>query len=530
MNDLTPLINNFMGFAQEKLGFDEPPELFFKQDAKNAEDFFGKTAHYDPRSKSVTVFVTNRHPKDIMRSLAHELVHHVQNLRGDLSPEKCGDLGPGYAQTNKHMREMERQAFEQGNLCFRDWTDQYKKQLQEVKFLKESKKMTKRITTEGLKKLITKLVKEQRSGLERALKDPKAYVRYFGYDENGRRINAKADAQMAKKGEGYERFDSKGNAASSYARSISFSQDDINKARIGRLSQPRAGGGNFAKAKRDQMRLLKKAGFSSISQLQKKVGAEKTGQYDLQTRKAIIAFQKGLGLTGKKADGVFGPATRAADTVSVQSDRPMAQRTFDRKKSGGGVDFGSFAKKTDPADSFDKQAQSMIKKDRTADLSNFKGAPGFTKDPLASDDENAANYQKLANKQDAKSMGLPDDDDSATASGRKRPTNEEKQDAKTKECAKCKGKGCEHCKGEGTHKKKMEENEQLEEAEMTAKQKKFAALAPPEDEITYADKIAGATKSESKIYTPEQEQELYESRFNDRNDRIFDKLKKLWTK
>ncbi len=159
MNDLTLLIDNFMGFAQEKLGFDEPPGLFFKQDAKNAEDFFGKTAHYDPQNKSVTVFVTNRHPKDIMRSLAHELVHHVQNLRGDLSSEKCGDLGPGYAQTNKHMREMERQAFEQGNLCFRDWTDQYKKQLQEVKFLKESKKMTK-ITRKTLEGIIRRVLKE----------------------------------------------------------------------------------------------------------------------------------------------------------------------------------------------------------------------------------------------------------------------------------------------------------------------------------------------------------------------------------
>ena len=30
-------------------------------------------------------------------------------------------------------------------------------------------------------------------------------------------------------------------------------------------------------------------------------------------------------------------------------------------------------------------------------------------------------------------------------------------------------------------------------SEMTDKQKKFAALAPPKDKITYADKIAGAT-------------------------------------
>ena len=39
-----------------------------------------------------------------------------------------------------------------------------------------------------------------------------------------------------------------------------------------------------------------------------------------------------------------------------------------------------------------------------------------------------------------------------------------------------------------------------------------------------------AEKSESKIQTPEQEQALYESRFNKRNEEVFDKLKKLWTK
>ena len=37
-----------------------------------------------------------------------------------------------------------------------------------------------------------------------------------------------------------------------------------------------------------------------------------------------------------------------------------------------------------------------------------------------------------------------------------------------------------------------------EEKPMTAKQKEFAALAEPKDEITYADKIAGATKKDKK--------------------------------
>ena len=79
MQALKPLIKNFMSFAQERFGFDDPPKLFFKQDIENSKDVLGKTAHYDPQDKSVTVFITNRHPKDILRSLAHELVHPVSH-------------------------------------------------------------------------------------------------------------------------------------------------------------------------------------------------------------------------------------------------------------------------------------------------------------------------------------------------------------------------------------------------------------------------------------------------------------------
>ena len=42
-----------------------------------------------------------------------------------------------------------------------------------------------------------------------------------------------------------------------------------------------------------------------------------------------------------------------------------------------------------------------------------------------------------------------------------------------------------------------EAEEELEEDEMTDKEKEFAALAEPKDKITYADKIAGATKKKT---------------------------------
>ena len=35
-------------------------------------------------------------------------------------------MGAGYAQTNDHLRNMEREAYEKGNMCFRDWEDSIK--------------------------------------------------------------------------------------------------------------------------------------------------------------------------------------------------------------------------------------------------------------------------------------------------------------------------------------------------------------------------------------------------------------------
>ena len=118
---LQPLINEFMPFAQKRMGFEKPPRVFLRDDPQNAQDPLGKTAYYDPEQMSVTLYIHGRHPKDVMRSLSHELVHHAQNCNGEF--ENTGDMGEGYAQNDPHLREMERKAYEIGNLCLRDWTD-----------------------------------------------------------------------------------------------------------------------------------------------------------------------------------------------------------------------------------------------------------------------------------------------------------------------------------------------------------------------------------------------------------------------
>ncbi len=121
---LQPLFKQFMPFAQKRMGFNKPPRVFLRDDNENAQNPLGKTAYYDPEQMSVTLYINGRHPKDIMRSLSHELVHHTQNCNGQF--DHVGEMGEGYAQNDEHLREMERQAYEQGNLCFRDWEDSIK--------------------------------------------------------------------------------------------------------------------------------------------------------------------------------------------------------------------------------------------------------------------------------------------------------------------------------------------------------------------------------------------------------------------
>ncbi len=169
-DQLKPLIGKLSIFAKQRMKFSHPPKLFLKNDQTNAGMPLGKTAQYDPEQEAITIFVTNRHPKDILRSLAHELVHHMQNLRGDLSPDKMGSMGNNYAQDNQHMRNMEKEAYLQGNMCFRDWEDslndeeikQYK--ITESIFLKESKTMTTKITKEFLKEMIQNTLRTQLEG------------------------------------------------------------------------------------------------------------------------------------------------------------------------------------------------------------------------------------------------------------------------------------------------------------------------------------------------------------------------------
>lgn len=122
------LKDSLLSHCQEQLKIKDVPHISFVEDINNAENILGKTAYYDPNNSEITVFVTNRHPKDIFRSVAHEIVHHEQNERGEMDPELVGEYGEGYAQSNQHLRNLEKEAYLVGNMLFRDWEDKIKQE------------------------------------------------------------------------------------------------------------------------------------------------------------------------------------------------------------------------------------------------------------------------------------------------------------------------------------------------------------------------------------------------------------------
>jgi hypothetical protein len=95
-----------------------PKIEFVNGDTENAKDFFGKTAYYDPNTMTVVLYTEGRHPKDIVRSFAHEMIHHVQNLEGRL-----GDITTTNTQEDDSLDKIEQEANLKGTMTFRNWTD-----------------------------------------------------------------------------------------------------------------------------------------------------------------------------------------------------------------------------------------------------------------------------------------------------------------------------------------------------------------------------------------------------------------------
>src|SRR5210317_2155517 len=170
------------------LSIDDAPEVHFVDDPKNSEDLFGRTAFYDPNEKSITLYVTKRHPKDILRSFAHEMIHYCQDCEDRLHHTYTTDVNE-----DDRLKELEREAYERGNMYFRSWENSLNEDdrkgikaysLELMRGLEEDLKETKSRYNVPVKELAKKIFtswKDQYDGKEGT----------FSYADNGASLTSK---------------------------------------------------------------------------------------------------------------------------------------------------------------------------------------------------------------------------------------------------------------------------------------------------------------------------------------------------
>jgi len=121
----TPYIGSILEYMLDKgMKIAPLPEIKIRYDEQEANDFFGKTAYYNPGDKEVVLYAMGRHPKDVCRSFTHEMIHHIQNLEGRIGN---GRIKTTNVNEDDYLQNIEKEAHEKGSYIFREWEDNTKK-------------------------------------------------------------------------------------------------------------------------------------------------------------------------------------------------------------------------------------------------------------------------------------------------------------------------------------------------------------------------------------------------------------------
>jgi len=86
-------VSNFMDHAKGHLKLETVPRVELINNKKMAQENTSFGGYY-PGEKVIRVNIAGRHPADILRTLAHEMVHYRQDMNGDLeNVEMAGETG-----------------------------------------------------------------------------------------------------------------------------------------------------------------------------------------------------------------------------------------------------------------------------------------------------------------------------------------------------------------------------------------------------------------------------------------------------
>jgi hypothetical protein len=113
-NNSNDVVNDFIQQVTTELGIDPVPEIHLHTDPDWSENnhSFGR---YDPDSHTLNVSLPNRHIMDVLRTVAHELVHCSQNQQHGRLPDDAGETGSRW----------ENDANARAGIIMRDWANSH---------------------------------------------------------------------------------------------------------------------------------------------------------------------------------------------------------------------------------------------------------------------------------------------------------------------------------------------------------------------------------------------------------------------
>jgi hypothetical protein len=108
------IVQDFIQHVTTELGIDPVPEIHLHTDpewSKHNQSF----GRYDPESHTLNVSMPNRHVMDVLRTVAHELVHCSQNQQHGQLPDDAGETGSRW----------ENDANARAGVIMRDWANSH---------------------------------------------------------------------------------------------------------------------------------------------------------------------------------------------------------------------------------------------------------------------------------------------------------------------------------------------------------------------------------------------------------------------
>ena len=99
LDEANPIFKQFIKYTAKELELDNLPKINLIKDQKYSVEHhsFGG---YSPSDKSINIMISNRHIQDVLRTLAHELVHYRQDINNQLNPDSGNDGSPEENEAN----------------------------------------------------------------------------------------------------------------------------------------------------------------------------------------------------------------------------------------------------------------------------------------------------------------------------------------------------------------------------------------------------------------------------------------------